>query len=232
MDASRNGTTLYQMVQMHRGKALARRQFDRWAGSYDRSLLNHVLFRPAYLIMLEEIARWRAIHRHAFTVLDIGCGTGSFASLLLETGWPVKVQGVDLSLEMCRTAQTKHLLSVAASRCAFAAADSERLPLASESVDMVTCANSFHHYPHQPMVVHEIRRVLRRNGRAIVVDGFRDNVVGWIAFDVLVSRFEPGVHHASWTEMRSYFEEVGFRNIRQRKSNLVPPILMTVGDVM
>ena len=44
--------------------------------------------------------------------------------------------------------------------------DSERLPFESGAFDIVTCANSFHHYPRQDRAVAEMRRVLRA-GRAI-----------------------------------------------------------------
>ena len=37
----------------------------------------------------------------------------------------------------------------------------------------MTCANSFHHYPHQDLAVREMRRVLRPGGRLILVDGYR-----------------------------------------------------------
>lgn len=220
------------MPQAHSTKEHARQQFDRWAGWYDRSLLNYLIFRPAYLMMIEEIARWRANHRESFTVLDIGCGTASFARVLLQTSWPMRVFGVDLSIEMCRAARQKFEGVGSEIEHGFLASDSEHLPFASGSVDIVTCANSFHHYPHQQAVIQEMKRVLRRNGRLLVVDGFRDNVVGWVAFDLIVDHFETGVHHASWTTMRSYFESAGFRNVRQRKGSILPPLLMTIGDVM
>lgn len=220
------------MAQQHETKERAQQQFDRWARSYDRSILNHLLFRPSYMLMLEEIAHWRTTNHEPFTVLDIGCGTGSFAELLRGTSWPVKVIGVDLSFEMCVAADRKGGETSSQCSTSFINADSEHLPIPSGSVDIVTCANSFHHYPHQQTVVHEFRRVLRRNGRLILVDGFRDNAVGWVIFDVFVNHFESGVHHAPWTTMREYFAASGLRNVRQRKSGILPPILVTVGDLM
>ncbi len=110
------------------------------------------------------------------------------------------------------------------------AADSERLPFAPASFDLVTCANSFHHYPDQLGVVTQMRRVLRPGGAVILLDGFRDNAIGWFVFDVVVAAVEKDVHHAAWHEIDAMFQGAGLRNIRRRKYNLLFPVLVTTGD--
>ena len=112
----------------------------------------------------------------------------------------------------------------------FAAGDSEHLPFADASFDLITCSNSFHHYPHQQAVVSEMRRLLRPGGRLIVIDGFRDNVIGWFVFDVIITRVEKDVYHAPWSVMHEYFVRAGLTNIRRRKVNLWFPLLATIGD--
>src|SRR4029079_13648594 len=56
--------------------------------------------------------------------------------------------------------------------------DSERLPFKSGAFDAVTCANSFHHYPHQQQAVAEMHRVLKPGGPLPLVDGYRDGPWG------------------------------------------------------
>ncbi|HEY3245483.1 MAG TPA: class I SAM-dependent methyltransferase [Phycisphaerae bacterium] len=211
-------------------KQEARRQFEQWAESYDRSLLNHFLFRPAAEAFMEEIARWRLEHSHPLRVLDVGCGTGTLAGLLLRSGWPVEVVGLDYSPNMCRQAAVKARAAGAAQRARFVTGDSEHLPFPDSRFDVITCSNSFHHYPHQQAVVLGMRRLLAPGGRLMIIDGFRDNVIGWVAFDVIIARVEKHVHHAPWTQMRDYFREAGFVNIRQRKINFWMPLLVTTGD--
>ena len=80
--------------------------------------------------------------------------------------------------------------------------DSERLPFAEGSFDFVTCANSFHHYPHQDRAVAEMHRVLKPGGRLMIVDGYRDAPWGWFIYDVCVAGIENAVHHASSRRMR------------------------------
>jgi len=210
-----------------RFKRQARTQFDRWAKRYDRSPLNFFLFGPAYLSIMREIASWRSGRDVPFSVLDVGCATATLAGLILRTDWPATVTGLDYSPSMCAAAVSKSRFD--RRRAPVIAGDSEHLPFANASFDVVTCANSFHHYPHQQAVVREMRRVLRPGGLLVLVDGFRDNVIGWAVFDVVVAALERDIHHASWSEIHRLFATAGFTDIRRRKSSLLFPICTTVG---
>ena len=90
-----------------RAKRQARREFEAWADSYDRSLLNRFLFRPSDLVFMEEVARWYAQRNGAFSVLDVGCGTGTFVGLLAASPWPVRAVGLDYTPAMCAAASHK-----------------------------------------------------------------------------------------------------------------------------
>lgn len=212
-------------------KKLAKETFEAWAGTYDHSLMNHFLFLPSCYTFLEELARCQTDREDPFDILDVGCGTGTFAAMLsgsnLRTGCIV---GLDYVMEMCRRAQDKASSLASDQRVRFLYGDSEHLPFEDGSFDIVTCANSFHHYPHQQAVVREMRRVLRPGGRLMIIDGFRDNVIGWVVFDIIITALEKAVYHAPWKVMRSYFESAGFENITHRKFNLLFPAFVTVGE--
>ncbi len=210
-------------------KSTARREFDAWADTYDHSLLHHFLFRPTYRVLLEELARWRGDDGRPFSALDIGCGTGTLARLLAGSSLPVRVTGLDYAPSMVRVAGEKAIEAGTADRCAFVPGDGEHLPFADASFDLVMCSHSFHHYPHQPEAIMEMRRVLRPGGRLIVVDGFRDNVIGWFVFDVIITAVEKDVHHAPWSLLRRMFERAGFSDVRHRKFNYWFPALLTMG---
>ncbi len=211
-------------------KRQARSQFDDWANAYDRSILHHFLFRPGYMMLMEEMARWRLSHAGPFDLLDIGCGTGEMAGILAAACWPVTYIGLDYSPSMCATATEKARAGGCPNRVIFVGGDSEHLPLADACVEFVICANSFHHYPHQQAVVSEVYRILKPGGRFILVDGFRDNALGWFVFDVAITYIEKSVYHAPWHVMDRYFNTAGFTNISRRKSSILFPLLATIGD--
>jgi len=218
------------MESAHATKHQAKTEFESWARTYDRSLLNHFLFRPSCFMLLEELAKWQRDGGRALDLLDIGCGTGSLAHLVVQSSLRVRhVIGLDYAMEMCQQAQAKLSLRCADEKVSFINGDSEHLPFGSETFDVITCANSFHHYPHQQAVVHEMRRLLRPGGRLMIIDGFRDNTIGWVVFDVIIASIEKLVHHASWTRMHQFFEAAGFEDIYHRKFNFWFPAFVTVG---
>ncbi len=58
-------------------KVQATCEFNRWSESYDRSILQRILFRPSHTTLIKHIE-----HRYdhvPIRVLDVGCGTGIFA---------------------------------------------------------------------------------------------------------------------------------------------------------
>jgi ubiquinone/menaquinone biosynthesis C-methylase UbiE len=104
--------------------------------------------------------------------------------------------------------------------------DSERLPFASGSFDVVTCANSFHHYPRQDRAVAEMRRVLVPGGKLLLIDGFRDRPWGWFIYDVCVAGVEGDVLHCSARRMRQLFNEAGLIEHTQKRHAGFAPFLL------
>lgn len=207
----------------------AEAHFDRWALSYDRSWLNELVFFPTIRVVQEEIARWQQLTgRRSFRLLDVGCGTGTL--LTLTAAWPDAelAVGLDYSAEMLRRVADKAQSSPPGGKLHAVRGDAERLPFADGSFDVVTCCNSFHHYPHHPAALAGFWRVLRPDGVLILVDGFRDNVVGWVIFDVIVAGIEGHVHHAAWSAVRDMLRAASFTALRQRKVGVLAPLLVSV----
>ncbi len=207
----------------------ARTHFDQWALSYDRSKLNELVFFPTIRTCQEEIERWQQTRGHQpFRMLDVGCGTGTLLSLVAADEYAEQLVGLDYSPVMARLFSKKASRSSYADKLHAIVADSERLPFADAAFDVVTCCNSFHHYPHQAEVIRGFHRVLRPGGLLILVDGFRDNVIGWLVFDVGVAWVEKEVHHAAWSEVRDMIHAAGFATLRQRKLNVFAPLLVNI----
>jgi len=203
-------------------KRQATEEFARWSESYDRCVLQWLLFGPSHRALIKRIQAV-ASGRPA-TVLDIGCGTGLFAERLRAALPDSRVFGVDLVADML--AQGAPRWNHHADAVFPVQGDSERLPFASGSFDFVTCANSFHHYPDQEQAVAEMRRVLKPGGRLLLLDGYRDAPWGWFIYDVCVTFREGNVHHASARRFREILERAGFQAIAQKVRRGPAPFLL------
>ncbi|WP_435333862.1 class I SAM-dependent methyltransferase [Haloarchaeobius sp. TZWWS8] len=95
-------------------------------------------------------------------VLDVACGAGHVAGALRSAGVP-EVVASDATVEMLRTARDRFDVPVVA-------ADAERLPFASDSVDAVTCRIATHHFPDPSAFVSEVARVLEPGGTFALED--------------------------------------------------------------
>jgi ubiquinone/menaquinone biosynthesis C-methylase UbiE len=201
------------------------REFTSWSRSYDRSILQWLLFGPSHRALIWRIGQLAA--GAPLKMLDVGCGTGVFAAKVRAELPNVNVWGVDLVSEMLVKGAPRwrlhqgHVFPVKG--------DSERLPFSSGTFDVVTCANSFHHYPHQDRAVAEMRRVLRPGGRLMIIDGYRDGLWGWFIYDVCVAKVEGDVHHASAKRFRELMTHAGLRAIAQRVYRGPAPFLITEG---
>jgi ubiquinone/menaquinone biosynthesis C-methylase UbiE len=200
-------------------------EFTRWSQSYDRSILQWLLFGPSHRVLVKRIRE--SAGDRAIKMLDVGCGTGVFASKVRGCLPQAEVCGVDLVSGMLSKGVPRwrlhqaHVLPVQG--------DSERLPFASESFDVVTCANSFHHYPRQDRAVAEMSRVLKPGGRLMIIDGYRDGPWGWFIYDVCVAGVEGDVHHASASRFRDLMTQAGLKAVAQRVHHGPAPFLITEG---
>lgn len=100
------------------------------------------------------------------TVLDLGTGTGGLLPLL---GRRVdRVVAVDMSMGMLRRARARWTDGEVP--VALVRGDAESLPLPEGTVDGVVANMILHHLSRPETVLREIARVLRPEGRAVIVD--------------------------------------------------------------
>jgi demethylmenaquinone methyltransferase / 2-methoxy-6-polyprenyl-1,4-benzoquinol methylase len=140
---------------------LARKIFEGLSPSYDRVLVAATLMQDVY---------WKSwLLEHAVMtgegrVLDIGCGTGVLEERI-GGGNQAVVVGVDLTEEMIRRAQLKHIPSL----LALGVGDGEHLPFRDGSFDTILSCYVVK-YCNPQRLAGEMGRVLRRGGTLVLYD--------------------------------------------------------------
>jgi len=100
------------------------------------------------------------------TVLDLGCGPGGKTCNYIRYG-PDRIVGVDNSADAVRQAErARDVLVLPENRhkLEFACVDAVDLPFPDEYFDVVTCSDSFEHFPEPEKVLSEAARVLKVDG--------------------------------------------------------------------
>jgi SAM-dependent methyltransferase len=130
------------------------------AEAYDRA-------RPSYP---PDAAAWLVGAPRA-TVVELGAGTGKLTELLVAAGHDV------IATDPLPEMLTRLRARVPGARAVVATA--EHIPVASRSVDVVVCAQSFHWFDHA-VALPEIARVLRPGGSLALVWNERDEGIPWV----------------------------------------------------
>ncbi len=146
-----------------------RRMFDGVAPRYD--LLNHLLS-----FQTDRYWRWRTVRRVAAVLsrpgvraVDLCCGSGDLL-IALQRRAPAgaTVFGGDFSHQMLRACQAK--VSAGRLRAKVFESDAMQLPLASDSMDLITVAFGFRNLVNYRAGLAEMLRVLRPGGTAAILE--------------------------------------------------------------
>jgi ubiquinone/menaquinone biosynthesis C-methylase UbiE len=139
------------------------KRFDRWAATYDQSVLQRLYFIPIHSTMLDLLVREGSKDAPS-CIIDVGCGTGR---LLRATSarWPeAQLLGVDPAEKMVAEATRLNPNAI------FRLAPAESLPFSDQTADIVLSSLSFHHWANQEKGLQEIVRVLRPGGFFCLAD--------------------------------------------------------------
>lgn len=114
----------------------------------------------------------------SMNVLDLGSASGSNTIFMNELGFR-SVSSVEYSDYGCKLQRIKGIDVINA--------DARQLPFAAESYDYVVCMDVIEHIEDDISVLNEIRRVLKRNGKAII--SVPEDMKLWSNHDLAVGHF-------------------------------------------
>lgn len=140
---------------------LSKKWFDGQAEVYDEK--DVILYSKYGKISCKNIAEYLRDKEYN-NLLDIGSGTGYLINMLSEKH-EAQYTGLDLSPNMIKVANQKNIKNAK-----FIEGLSDNLPFDDNTFDIVTCSQSFHHYPDTDKALKEAYRVLKPNGLYIISD--------------------------------------------------------------
>jgi ubiquinone/menaquinone biosynthesis C-methylase UbiE len=147
--------------------------------------------------------------------LDVACGPGG---LVLALAPRVRfARGLDVTpamLQQARAFQAERAISNAAFECGQA----EQLPYPDAAFDLVTCQCSLHHLPKPQPALREMLRVMKPQGRMMVIDTLGPESDRKFELHNRIEKLRDPSHTLSLrlTAFLGLFEELGLEIARQR----------------
>jgi len=111
----------------------------------------------------------------AEVVLDIGCGSGMAVRTAASNLSSGKAIGIDPAPAMVRIARQQSSTHIANARMQFAEGTAEDMPIDDASIDVAMAVCSLSHWFDIPRGLASVARVLRGDGRFIVVEDVFDD---------------------------------------------------------
>ena len=127
---------------------------DRIAGTYDIDNATKHIFGKYTQARIKEIISLLHKRTAGQVLLDVGCGTGNVLKYA-EQHYNLSI-GIDVSEEMLKICHEKNFMTLKA--------DCYQIPLASNSVDVVSSFSVLHHLYNPSDFLAEVGRVLKKGG--------------------------------------------------------------------
>ena len=102
-----------------------------------------------------------------YVAADLGCGSGFFTIPLSRR--VKKVYAIDVQKEMLEFLKQK-IQRQKIRNIELLLSGEDEIPLENESVDLLITVNTLHEFRDKEKMIGEMRRVLRRDGKAMIVD--------------------------------------------------------------
>lgn len=167
---------------MRREEIDSQKWFDNQAPIYDKTETMEYSKNPK--ISCKDVKKFLEEIEYN-NLLDVGCGTGYLFEILDNSN--ANFYGLDLSEKMLEVARNKNIPNTE-----YIQATAEKLPYEDESMDVVTCIQSFHHYPYPNEAIQEVYRVLRPGGYYILSDTGIGNPLAFIFNKIIYPRMHSG----------------------------------------
>ena len=161
----------------------SRQHFNNQAKEYDEN--TSLTYSMGGKISCADIENYLKDNKYN-KLLDIGCGTGWLLDNLSKQR-DAEYHGIDLAENMLEVAKGKNIPNAT-----FCLGNAQELPYEDETFDIVTCSQSFHHYPDSKKAIQEAYRVLKKGGMYILSDSGVGGFGKWFDEHILFKLIKSG----------------------------------------
>lgn len=151
------------------------------------------------------------------TVLEVGCGRGAGAALILEAFQPERVSATDLDFDMIRKAR-RYLTSTQKDRVNLAVADAASLPFRRATFDAAFVFGVLHHVPDWRRGLSQIARVIKPHGLLYLEELYPTLYQNFITRHILV---HPTENRFNSSDLKEGLLAEGFSVLGMRELKLV-----------
>ncbi|GAB4011513.1 MAG: bifunctional demethylmenaquinone methyltransferase/2-methoxy-6-polyprenyl-1,4-benzoquinol methylase UbiE [Bdellovibrio sp.] len=141
--------------------------FDQIAPTYDR--LNRIL-SVGIDIYWRQVLKRHLPKRNELKVLDLATGTGDVPLTLIKDKKVQTIVGTDLSEGMLTVGRKKISEKNLTDRITLKVGDGVTIPESDESFDVITVSFGIRNFPDYEQSLRNMKRVLKKNGRAMVLE--------------------------------------------------------------
>lgn len=143
------------------------------------------------------------------SILDVGCASGRMANEVSKIYPSANITAIDVYKKSVQFGK-KHYPHIK-----FQVADAHKLPYRANSYDLVMCYEVIEHLENPLVALKEMRRVLKKNGHALIVmdSGSKLFRVVWFIAEHTVCRVWLGAHLHPYThrELQRVIKKAGFK---------------------
>jgi len=147
-----------------------------------------------------------------YVILDVGCGGGKTVSRLAQRAFLGKVFGIDHSADMVTYSKKVNKKWIAENRVEIIEGSVEKMGFSDNFFDLVTAIETYYFWPSFTDALQEIKRVLKPEGRLLMVNEIVKDGVYEIKHAKMIEKAQ--VRLFPLEEIRNILRSVGFADVQ------------------
>ncbi len=155
-----------------------------------------------------------------YTILDVGCGGGKTINRLAQQATQGKVFGIDYSPDMVEYAREVNKKFVAQNQVEIVEASVQKTGFPSDFFNLVTACETYYFWPSLPDAFTEIKRVLKPNGKFLMVNEMVADGVYEVKQAKLIEKTH--LHLFRLDEISNMLQSAGFVDVKVFRKDKSP----------